>query len=206
MIPEDQLAAARSACVSYLGVLGAARMLRATALAALVATSLSCMRASAPIHVDEVSGPFTWGAASATHVRHLWFAGQPDDSAIEAARDEGVAIVIDLREPHEHDWNEREAVESLGMQYYNVPIRGNEPFSTAKFSEISALVKENQDEEILIHCSSGNRAAAWFTAHLVEDHDMSFGDALAVGRKVGITKDAIEQRVSDYLGQTRPAP
>ncbi|MEN8184249.1 MAG: hypothetical protein ABFS46_17115 [Myxococcota bacterium] len=180
-------------------------MVRAITLLGVLALLAVCSRASESVRTDEVAGPFSWGAASnVTHVRHFWFSGQPDEDALEAARGEGIGIVINLREVHEHGWDEEQAVENLGMRYYSVPVPRKKPFPAAAFAQIEALVKDNENEQILIHCSTANRAAGWFATYLVAEHGMSLDDALAVGRKVGITKDAIAQSVANYLGE--PAP
>lgn len=175
------------------------------ALGLVLAPAAACRRPHEPVRADEVEGPFTWGATSSvTHVRHLWLSGQPDEATLEAARAEGVGIVIDLREPDEHAWDEKQAVEDLGMAYHNVPVPREQPFPPDALARIDALVRENEDEQILVHCSTGNRAAGWLATHLVGVHGMGLEDALAVGRKAGITKDAIIERVASHVGE--PAP
>lgn len=155
----------------------------------------------APIAPSEVEGPFTWGGTSnVTHVRHLWFSGQPDQAALERAKAEGIGVVINLRDPSEFDWDEKSAVESLGMTYYNVPIRREEPFDPAAFAKIEALVERYDEQRVLVHCSSSDRAGGWFATHLAGAHGMSVGDALAVGRRTGITKDTIVENVRAYVG------
>lgn len=168
------------------------------ALLFLVVAAAGCSRHE--VALDEVEGPFTWGGVSnVTHVRHLWFSGQPDEAALEEAKKSGVSVVINLRDPSELDWDEAAAVEALGMRYYNVPVPGGKPFERAAFERIHELVMENHDTQVLVHCSSSNRAGAWLAAHVVEDHGQSFDEALAIGRRAGITKDAIIENLRHYL-------
>ncbi|MCP5057656.1 MAG: hypothetical protein GY937_13170 [bacterium] len=149
---------------------------------------------------DQVEGPFTWGSVSnVTHLSHLWFAGQPDQAGIEKAKAEGIAVVINLRDPSEHAWDEKSAVEALGMTYYNVPVRGV-PFDKAAFAEIETLVKQHHGEEILVHCASSNRVGGWLATHLVGSHGMSADEAIAVGRRAGITKEPIAEAVRAFVG------
>jgi uncharacterized protein (TIGR01244 family) len=165
----------------------------------------SCSREAGPVRPEEVVGPETWGGVSnVTHVRDLWFAAQPDDAALEAARDHGIGVVIDLREPGEREWDEQGAVESLGMTYHRVPVPKGEPFPPEAIARIDALVADAAGP-VLLHCSTGNRAAGWYAIHLVEQQGMSLDDALAVGRKVGITKDEIVRNVARHLGEPVPA-
>lgn len=155
------------------------------------------------ISVAQVEGPFTWGGVdNVTHLHHLWFSGQPDQAALEQARAAGVAVVINLRDPSEHAWDERSAVETLGMAYHNVPVARGRPFDRAVFQRIEALVEQHHEQQVLVHCASSNRVGGWLATHLVDHHGMSPADALAVGRRAGITKPAIEENVRSYLAVT----
>lgn len=149
---------------------------------------------------DQVEGPFRWGSVSnVTHLSHLWFAGQPDQAGLEKAKAEGVVVVINLRDPSEHAWDEKSAVEALGMTYYNVPVRGV-PFDKAAFAAIERLLQQHEGEEILVHCASSNRVGGWLATHLVGSHGMSTEDAIAVGRRAGITKEPIAEAVRAFVG------
>ncbi len=148
----------------------------------------------------EVTGPVAWGAASRVmHARNLWLADQPDRVGLEAAKARGVRVVINLREPSELDWNEQAATEALGLTYYNVPVSQTEPFSPSAFGRVEELVAKHSNDQVLVHCSSGNRVAGWFATHLVRQHGMTAAEAIEVGKKAGITKEAIVTKVRDYL-------
>jgi protein tyrosine phosphatase (PTP) superfamily phosphohydrolase (DUF442 family) len=55
--------------------------------------------------------------------------------------------------------------------------------------------------KILMHCSSGNRVAAWYAIHLVQQKNMARDDALAIARRNGLTKDSMIARVQTYLDE-----
>ena len=171
-------------------------------------TGVHGVPASQAITPAEVEAPVTWGAVSnVAHVRDLWCSGQPDRKTLEEAVEHGVKVVINLRDPSEDDWNEKEAAEGLGLVYYNVPMakKGPKgPFSAEAIDRVDALVKKHGGEETLIHCSSGNRAAGWLAVHLAEEQGTTVDDALEVGRKAGITKGAVEKKVREYIA-THPA-
>lgn len=170
-----------------------------------LAVSAACLLAATAcgpgqVSVDEVEGPFTWGGLEGVmRVRHLWLAGQPDEAALEAARENGVSLVVNLREPSELDWDERGAAEALGLTYYSVPIPREGPLPDAAIARIEELIESHEGQNSLVHCSSGNRAAAWLAVHLVSEHEMSLDEALAVGRRAGITKDPIAAKVTAYV-------
>jgi len=157
------------------------------------------------VTVGEVQAPVQWGAAkNVRRLRHLWIADQPDAAGFETAKRAGVKVVIDLREPGEREWDEAAAVRSLGLEYYNVPVARKAPFSRDAFGEIEGLLQAHHGEQILVHCSSGNRAAGWLSTHLVDAHHMSLDSALEVGKRAGITTDAIVEKVVIYVGSTAP--
>lgn len=152
-------------------------------------------------HAAGVDGPYAWGeAGNVRRYAHLYFAGQPDAAGLEAAKQAGVSVVINLRQPGEHDWDEAAAAEAAGLRYYSVPVNGAAPLARADMERIEAIVHEHEDADVLIHCASGNRAAAWLAIHLVERHGMETDEALALGRDAGITRGAWVAKVRDYLG------
>lgn len=169
--------------------------------ALLLAGALALLACSEPASSGfEVSAPVSWGAAeSVTRVSRLWFAGQPDQAGLQAARDNGVALVINLRKPGELDWDEAAAVESLGMHYASVPIPRQGPLPGSALEQIEQLVKQHPDDQILIHCASGQRAAGWLATHLVSRHGLEPDAAIDVARRAGMTRPGMEQRVRDYL-------
>lgn len=177
------------------------------ALVCALGLAAGAARAEPPLGPDDVEGPFSWGAATrVTHLSHLYFADQPDLAGFEAAKQAGVTTVIDLRGPGELDWDERAAVESLGLTYYSVPVVG-ERFEPDAFERIESLVEAHHDEPILIHCSTSNRVGGWLATHLVSRHGLTRDEAVEVGRRAGITKDVIVERVDVYLSRDgAPAP
>jgi protein tyrosine phosphatase (PTP) superfamily phosphohydrolase (DUF442 family) len=167
-------------------------------LGAVLLASVSL--AETPLTPESIKGPVVWGATpNVTHYGNLWFSGQPDQAGLEAARRAGVSVVVNLRHPSEFDWNERSAAESLGFSYHNLPVVGTAPLSHETFAAIDALIEEHQGEQVLVHCASSNRVGAWFTVHLVSHRGMSLENALPVGRKAGLTKKPLVEKVRAYL-------
>lgn len=183
-------------------------MTRILALALLAGVSLGACRAEThrgAVSLAEVQAPVVWGAAdNAVRVRQLWFSRQPDAPGLQAAKDAGVTLVVDLRAPGERDWDEGAAAAQLGLAYRNIVVPEKGPFPEAAFASLEQLLEQHEDEQVLVHCSSGNRAAAWLTTHLVKRHGMSFADALEIGRRAGITKPEIVERTAAFLNE--PAP
>jgi uncharacterized protein (TIGR01244 family) len=204
---------------------GRASQRRAVRLAAgLAAAALVLPGAGAPAWADDVGalleeplapGPEAvgsaeaWGAAhNVTRLGRLRFSAQPDRVALAHAKAAGVEVVINLRPDAEMeplDFDERAAVEDLGMTYVHVPVPGDAPFPPEALDALDRAVAENEGREIWLHCSTGNRAAGWLATHLVRREGMEVDDALAVARRAGITKPEIEERVRAALGAEAPA-
>jgi len=160
------------------------------------------------IGAADIGATETWGGANnVVSVKHLYFSEQPDAATINEARDHGVGVVVNLREPSEFDWDEESAATDAGLTYYNVPIAAAGPsFNAAAMEEISTLVQKHKDQKILLHCSSGNRASAWLAIHMVNDHGMGIESSISLARKAGLTKPVIEARVREYLGEIEQSP
>jgi len=50
-----------------------------------------------------------------------------------------------------------------------------------------------------VHCASGNRVAAWWATHLVDEHDMNADASLDLARKAGLTKSSLSKLVQHQL-------
>ena len=166
----------------------------------LVALSLGFAGACGSPEPGAVEGPFVWGGVrNVTRLGNLWFAGQPDLAGLEAARENGVAVVINMREPGEMGWDEASAVEALGMHYFSVPVSPSRPVSPQAFERIEEILAANPDRQILLHCGSSGRVGAWLATQLVKREGMSVDQALAVARRAGLNQEPFIQRVRDYL-------
>lgn len=153
---------------------------------------------------DDIGAPERWGAANnVVRVENLYISAQPDAEALRIARDNGVGVVINFRPAAEQDWDEEKAATELGVAYYNLPIaRGGDSLDAQSINRASELVRQHGDARILLHCSSGNRAAAWFAAHLVQERSMAVEPSIGLASSAGLTSRALRDRVRNYLGQT----
>lgn len=160
----------------------------------------------APVTAADISEPRTWGGAeNVVNVKHLYFSEQPDAETFAEAINHDVKVVIDLREPDESDWDEAGAAGDAGLIYYNVPVASSgSSFDPLAMQKISALAVQHKEHGILLHCSSGNRASAWFAVHLVDDHGMETEPSIALAHKTGLNKAPVEARVREYLGAGEP--
>jgi protein tyrosine phosphatase (PTP) superfamily phosphohydrolase (DUF442 family) len=170
-----------------------------TNIAAITILLAGC--ASHAVTPEDTTGPETWGASdNVTHIENLYFSGQVDAESLHMARMQGVTTIVNTRYPSEMDWDEKSAAENIGLEYISIPIsRDSDTFDPQTIARIDAVVGERTGQKILMHCSSGNRVAAWYAIHLVEKQNMKDDDAIDVARRNGLTREGMESRVHVYL-------
>ncbi|NCN42174.1 hypothetical protein GW916_13095 [bacterium] len=157
------------------------------------------MQPKAAKYLKHVSEGTPIGKLAAPSYKHMSFTAQPSKEDLAEAKKQGYQVIINLRAPSEISWDEAAYAKSLGLEYYNVPL-----FNKAEEIDAAAVIKlerihmQTHKQKQLIHCSTGNRAAAWMAAHMMVKHELSAEDALKVGRKLGITKKEIEEKVITF--------
>jgi uncharacterized protein (TIGR01244 family) len=87
-------------------------------------------------------------------------AGQPNEAAFEVFAANAYVRVIDLRGVSENrGMNEREVVETLGMDYVPFPITSAQEISFESAAKLDQLIKD-ADGPVLVHCASSDRVGA----------------------------------------------
>lgn len=169
----------------------------------LIAVLTACVEAPSKaesIQPDDVTNVGAWGQASEVmQLKHLYFAGQPDEAGLRQAKEAGVGLVINMRTLEEIDPQQKMTAESLGMDYHVVPIaRSGQSFSPEAMAKISQLVEAADHQPVLLHCGSGNRAAGWLAVHLAKDHEMGVDQAVAVAEAAGL-RPGMAKRARAFL-------
>jgi len=85
----------------------------------------------------------------------LYRSGQPSDAGFRQLARLGVKTVLDLRGPGERAERERALVESLGMQYVNIPLSGWRRPRDADVLRALTLLADPTARPILVHCRRG---------------------------------------------------
>jgi uncharacterized protein (TIGR01244 family) len=119
---------------------------------------------------------------------HQHVSGQPSVEAIARLKSAGITTVIDLRPDAETpDLDEKAVVEKSGLKYRALPIASPADLTRENVTKFDQLLKESQQEDVLVHCASGNRVGAMLAlrAHWLEGR--SAEEALAIGKAAGLT-------------------
>ena len=94
--------------------------------------------------------------------------GMPTPEQMKSVADAGVEMVVNLA-PHDVPnaiSNETELVESLGMEYINIPINWNTP-NKEGLNIFMDTMDKNKDKKIHVHCEANFRASGFITVYRI---------------------------------------
>lgn len=128
-----------------------------------------------------------------------WLASQPSKDDLRLASEIGIRTVVNLRKPAEIDWDEKAAVEALGMAYESFGFQQPEELTDAVFDGALRALAPAAGAPILLHCGSANRVGAIWLAHRVLDDGLAYGDALVEAETVGLKNPAFREKAKDYI-------
>jgi len=107
--------------------------------------------------------------------------GMPSAEQMDSVAEAGVQLVINLA-PHDVPNavpNEKELVESLGMEYINIPVNWNTPTKDGLNIFMDAL-DANTDKKIHVHCEANFRASGFILMYRVLRLGWKADDAFTV--------------------------
>lgn len=135
----------------------------------------------------------------------IYFSGQPAEGDWKLLKEKGFNAVINLRTAAEYgEVSERNAVLAEGLVYVSVPMDREQPIEKALVDAVTKAVKDNRGRgKILVHCSSGNRAALWAGAHFYLDHGLSKADAGKMAQTLGLSQESAKTKLEEFLA-TQP--
>lgn len=149
---------------------------------------VACGTPDASVTVEDPTPCAVPGLPNCRQTGDVVFAGQPEPAALEYLASQGYATVVSTRGMNELSWDERAAVESLGMRFVQIPMES--PVTGITAEQIAALdsVLAGHAGPILLHCGSGNRVAGLWAAWLAEKQGMDPDEALRLAQLAGMTR------------------
>ncbi len=133
----------------------------------------------------------------------LFCGGQPSEAELGSLMAQGVRSLINLRPPGEFDgFDEARAAAALGLAYTQIGITGSADLTREKIGEFcSVFTAARAAGPVLVYCRSGNRVGAAIALALAWMHQCCPDEALARGRRAGMT--GLEEAVKTLLGDDR---
>jgi tyrosine-protein phosphatase SIW14 len=135
---------------------------------------------------------------------HVFRGGQPADQAWPGLAKMGVKLVIDLRREDEHSSAaEAQAVQSAGMKYVNVPMKGVVAPDNNVVSRLLSLL--NSQDAVFIHCKRGaDRTGAIVACYRIEHDHWDRKRALEEAKSFGMSWDQFG--LKRYVKAFQPMP
>lgn len=124
--------------------------------------------------------------------------GQPSTADLEAFRDAGGGIVLDLRDPMEpRALDEPATTERLGLEYVVVPVTAG-TMTDATLERIHEVVRAAGDRPVFVHCGSGSRVGGALLPHLMLEHGLEEEDAIGQAMRIGLRSADLMEWGLDY--------
>ena len=120
----------------------------------------------------------------------LFTGGMPKAAELTDAAQKGVDIVINLA-PHDVPNalpGEADLVDSLGMQYFNIPVNWNTPTRDG-LDRFIDVMDANSGKKILVHCQANFRATAFVALYRILRQGWNDDDAIAGMHKIWDAED-----------------
>jgi protein tyrosine phosphatase (PTP) superfamily phosphohydrolase (DUF442 family) len=124
--------------------------------------------------------------------------GQPSTADLEAFRDSGGRIVVDLRDPMEpRPLDEPATAQRLGLEYIVVPVTAG-TMTDATLERIHQILRGAGDRPVFVHCGSGSRVGGALLPHLMLDHGLTEEDATTQAMRIGLRSADLLEWGLDY--------
>lgn len=159
----------------------------------------SCSHAPSKLESDVKIGQ----ELTANRYSNIYFSKQPEKKDLETLKENGFVAVINLRLPKEHKAKEeKKIVTSNGLAYYNMPFDMKKELTNKYIDQVTAKIKAHRKEgKVLLHCSTGNRAAIFAGAHFYKDHGQSKEEAFLTAKKLGLNKKKAIEKLQKYFSK-----
>ncbi|HSR14429.1 MAG TPA: hypothetical protein VLL51_01665 [Gemmatimonadales bacterium] len=113
-------------------------------------------------------------------------AGQPGPAHFRALKEAGVEVVVDLRHPEEpRGFDEPTLMRELGFEYVVIPVT-DETITDETLDRVTAVMRRHADQEVLVHCASGNRIGGALVPCLMLDHGFDEDDVTMAALRMGL--------------------
>jgi tyrosine-protein phosphatase SIW14 len=160
---------------------------------------LALVAATAPARVADTTGVSIKNFGKVND--HYYRGSQPIGEEFAQLKRLGIKTVIDLRKDSVRE--EPDQVKSLGMQYFNIPLKASVPATAEQTSYFLGLVNNPANWPVYIHCKGGRHRTGALTAvyRITQDGwtaDQAFKEMKEYDFNSGLFGGPIEQKKYVY--------
>lgn len=128
----------------------------------------------------------------------LYCSGAITQTDIPLLLEEDVRRIISLRMPSEIEWDEKNRVETAGMEFIPIPIGGPGDLTDKVFDQVRSELRD-RDKKTLLHCGAGGRVAAVWLPYRVLDEKVPVETALKEAEALGLYSPAMRTAALKYI-------
>ncbi|WP_170308252.1 fused DSP-PTPase phosphatase/NAD kinase-like protein [Parashewanella tropica] len=118
----------------------------------------------------------------------IYTGGQPTKAQLKGLKAAGIMNIINLRPISEQSWDEKQFVESIGLNYISIPVAGAKDISVEKAQELSQKLLKLSSKGVYVHCASGNRVGALKAIESYQSNGHNSEAAISKGKQWGLTR------------------
>ena len=105
----------------------------------------------------------------------IWRSAQPSIESIAVMKRHGLKTIVNLRGSEENHLWESRICDSLGIQYFHLPMDGREVPDTAEIKKILRVIENQQNQPLMYHCLGGKDRTGIVTAiYRLKNSDIGF--------------------------------
>jgi uncharacterized protein (TIGR01244 family) len=133
-------------------------------------------------------------------------AGAVKPEAAAELKRRGYASVVNFRKATEEGAaveKEKEAVEAAGLKYISIPWARTDADVKPALDVFLAAVKDPANRPMVFHCTSGNRASAFWAVKRVVIDGWTKEKALAEAETIGLTQEPMRKWAEEYLAKLK---
>lgn len=125
--------------------------------------------------------------------------GQPTMEDLARMKDEGVRAVLNLRRPSEYSAEEESAkAKALGLRYFTIPVDTAAPRDD-QVDEFLKILADPQNRPLFLHCTTNNRASAFWMIRRVLVDGMKLEDAETEAKQAGLHSQNLIDFARSYI-------
>lgn len=136
----------------------------------------------------------------------IYFGGQPSADDLVLLQKKGVVTVVNLRgqdEMNALDFDEKEAVTRLGMEYIHLPLTKGITLSDEQINRILDVVRGTEKAPAILHCASSNRVGYIWAMYRALRGDVETNEAIRQGEAAGLRSDSLRRKARDFISRNR---